>query len=106
LPDAIEATPRVHLLPGFDEFLLGYTDRSAVLDPRHERKIVPGGNGVFQPTLVTHGQITGTWKRTVDKTNVVIAVRHFTSRKKTAKHPAASAAERFGQFLDLRARIR
>lgn len=106
LPEAIEASPSVHLLPGFDEFLLGYTDRSAVLDPRHERRIVPGGNGVFQPTLVTDGQITGTWKRTLSKNHVEIAVRHFTPRKKSAKHPAAPAAERFGEFLGVRARIR
>ncbi len=100
LPDAIDASPSVHLLPGFDEFLLGYTDRSAVLDPGHERKIVPGGNGVFQPTLVTDGQIAGTWKRILGKNHVEIAVSHFTPRKKTAKHPAA-AAERFGQFLGM-----
>ena len=32
-PEIDHATPSVHLLPGFDEYLLGYRDRSAVLDP-------------------------------------------------------------------------
>jgi len=49
-------------LPGFDEYLLGYQDRSAVLDPEHADKIVPGGNGVFLPILVHHGRIIGTWR--------------------------------------------
>ncbi|MDQ0849217.1 hypothetical protein QFZ65_001155 [Arthrobacter sp. B3I9] len=49
-------------LPGFDEFLLGYTDRSLVLPPEHANKIVPGGNGVFRKTLVAGGQVVGTWR--------------------------------------------
>ena len=48
-------------LPGFDEFLLGYTDRSLVLPPEHADKIVPGGNGVFRKTIVAGGQVVGTW---------------------------------------------
>jgi hypothetical protein len=54
----------VYLLPGFDEFLLGYADRSAVLDPQFADRIVPGGNGMFRPTVVSDGRIVGTWART------------------------------------------
>jgi len=43
------------LLPGFDEFLLGYRDRSAGLDPEHRDRIVPGEKGVFNPTVVADG---------------------------------------------------
>ena len=53
----------VLLLPGFDEYLLGYQDRSAALAPEHAERIVPGGNGVFRPTVVSDGQVVGTWKR-------------------------------------------
>jgi Winged helix DNA-binding domain len=49
------------LLPGFDEFVLGYGDRSAVLDPEHFHRIVPGGNGMFRSTVVHQGRIVGTW---------------------------------------------
>ncbi|MCB5274497.1 hypothetical protein BJG92_02031 [Arthrobacter sp. SO5] len=48
-------------LPGFDEFLLGYADRSLVLPAEHSDKIVPGGNGVFRKTIVAAGQVVGTW---------------------------------------------
>ncbi|WP_344690600.1 winged helix DNA-binding domain-containing protein [Blastococcus jejuensis] len=51
----------VFLLPGFDEFVLGYGDRGAVLDPAHADRIVPGGNGMFRPTVVHEGRIVGTW---------------------------------------------
>ena len=63
------------LLPGFDEFVLGYADRGAVLEPVFADRIVPGGNGMFRPTVVHDGRIVGTWRwtgrgvtRTVDPT--------------------------------------
>ena len=50
-------------LAAFDEYFLGYTDRSAVCDPRHHDRVIPGGNGVFQPVLVVDGRVIGTWRR-------------------------------------------
>ncbi|MGY2082911.1 winged helix DNA-binding domain-containing protein [Blastococcus sp. SYSU DS0539] len=50
------------LLPGFDEFVLGYADRGAILDPAFADRIVPGRNGVFRPTVVVDGRVTGTWR--------------------------------------------
>jgi hypothetical protein len=50
------------LLPGFDEFVLGYGDRSAVLDPEFATRIVPGGNGMFLSTVVVDGRVVGTWR--------------------------------------------
>ena len=62
----LEPAPRsVQLLPGFDEFILGYQDRTAALAPEHFATIVPGNNGVFQPTIVSNGDVVGTWKRAV-----------------------------------------
>jgi hypothetical protein len=52
----------VFLLPGFDEFVLGYGDRGAVLDPEFADRIVPGGNGMFRATVVAGGRIVGTWR--------------------------------------------
>jgi hypothetical protein len=54
----------VFLLPGFDEFILGYADRRAVLPTAFADRIVPGGNGMFRPTVVHDGQVIGTWKHT------------------------------------------
>ncbi len=54
----------VLLLPGFDELLLGYNDRRAQLDPAFAERIVPGGNGVFRPTVLSAGRVVGTWTRT------------------------------------------
>jgi hypothetical protein len=65
-PDLLTAHRReareVLLLPGFDEYMLGYADRSAALPAQHAERIVPGGNGVFQPTVVSAGQVVGVWR--------------------------------------------
>lgn len=66
-PERLAAARReaagVLLLPGFDELVLGYGDRSALLAPEHAGRIVPGGNGVFRPTIVAGGRVVGTWQR-------------------------------------------
>lgn len=68
-PAALEA-PRGEVsgllaLPGFDEYMLGYGDRSLMLDPGGFQQVVPGNNGVFRSTLVRSGRVVGTWKRTM-----------------------------------------
>jgi hypothetical protein len=50
------------LLPGFDEFVLGYGERAEILDAAHADRIVPGSNGIFRPTIVQGGRVVGTWK--------------------------------------------
>ena len=64
LAAAREEARGTFLLPGFDEFMLGYGDRGAVLDPAFAEHIVPGGNGMFRPTVVSDGRVVGTWRST------------------------------------------
>jgi hypothetical protein len=99
VPDA--GTAKAYSLPGFDEYLLGYKDRSAVLEARHANKIVPGSNGVFLPTIILQGRVAGTWKRTVKKKTVVLTVSSFKPLKQAEKQAVAAAADRYGQFLGL-----
>lgn len=61
LDSGVPGARSLQLLPGFDEFVLGYTDRSPVLAPEHSDLIVPGGNGIFKKTVVAAGKVVGTW---------------------------------------------
>ncbi len=90
-----------YLLPGFDEFVLGYGERSAVLDPAYAQRICPGGNGVFTPTVVINGQIQGTWKRTFKKGAVLIEWTPFQSFPIAAAATMTAAAQHYGAFLGL-----
>ncbi|HEX2863351.1 MAG TPA: winged helix DNA-binding domain-containing protein, partial [Deinococcales bacterium] len=72
------AAGRVELLPGFDEILLGYQDRSGVLPPEHADRVVPGGNGMFLAFVVDEaGIVTGTWKAAAVKRGVTITLAPF-----------------------------
>ena len=100
-PEINHATPSVHLLPGFDEYLLGYRDRSAVLDPAHAQRICPGGNGMFSPTIVIDGVVTGTWRRTFKGGAVVVETTPFRPLTAAENDALAAAADRYGRFLGL-----
>lgn len=78
LADARRDAERVILLPGFDEFVLGYKDRSAQLDPAYADRIVPGGNGMFRPTVVSGGRVLGTWARSGRSRGPSVAATPFT----------------------------
>ncbi len=53
----------VHALPGFDEYLLGYQDRSLPLAEDVAQRIVPGKNGIFLAVIVAQGRVVGRWRR-------------------------------------------
>lgn len=62
-PGTRQATSAPLLLPGFDELVLGYGDRRAILSKQEEALVVPGRNGVFRGTVVRGGTALGTWRR-------------------------------------------
>ncbi len=90
-----------HAFPGFDEYLLGYKDRSAALDSAHAAKVCPGGNGMFASTIAVNGRIIGIWKRTLKKKSVVITPAPFASMRQADKELFAGAAGRYANFLGL-----
>ena len=103
-------TPRkparsLYLLPGFDEFVLGYRDRSAVLDAQFADAICPGGNGMFTPTIVSDGRIVGTWKRELKKNVVDITINAFRPLDADEVRLLEQAAAEFGTCLGLAAMI-
>ncbi|MFN8396952.1 MAG: winged helix DNA-binding domain-containing protein [Bacteroidia bacterium] len=49
------------LLPGFDEYLIAYRNRSLILDEAHSSAVI-SSNGIFRPFIVQDGRVVGTWK--------------------------------------------
>jgi hypothetical protein len=88
-------------LPGFDEYILGYQDRSAVLAAQHAEKICPGSNGMFISSIVIDGQVVGTWKRTVKKNSIAVTAIPFTKLSKAEMAAFKQAVERYGAFMGL-----
>jgi len=100
--DAFVATQKnkqqVHLLPAFDEFIISYKKRAASLPAEHHVKAV-SSNGIFRPTIVINGKVTGLWKRTVKKDKVLIETNFFSAHDKATKNLIEESAQAFGHFL-------
>jgi hypothetical protein len=95
----------VYLLPAYDEFIISYKDRSASLPLENHNKTV-SNNGIFRPTIVINGQVTGMWKRTIKKDNVIVETEFFKQANKTTKSLIEKAAIRFGYFLEKKTEIK
>jgi hypothetical protein len=54
------STGRAHLLPAWDEFTVGYRDRSAIVAEKHAKAL---RGGVLSPVIVVDGTVIGTWTR-------------------------------------------
>jgi hypothetical protein len=104
-PTAATPPPDAFLLPPFDEFLVGYRNRSAVLDPRYNTLVVPGGNGIFNPIIVIGGCVVGTWKRVFKKERVILTFNPFTAFSEAQSQSIAAAAERYAGFVGKQAII-
>lgn len=66
-----------HLMAGFDEYFLPYRNRHTLIDIGHANHVVPGGNGVFKPTLVIDGTVCGVWLRQVKTKSARVSIYLF-----------------------------
>jgi hypothetical protein len=88
-------------LPGFDEYLLGYKDRSMMATPEQLAAVIPGGNGIFQSTLVRDGRVVATWKRTLGRKAVTVTVQPLIGFTAADHRRAAEALEPFAAYVGL-----
>lgn len=90
----------VHLLPGFDEYLLGYTGRDPVINPEHTSHAMTP-NGLFRPTLLVRGRVAGIWQAAIGKGAVNLTVTPFMPLQRAAKGGLQQAAEHYAAFAGL-----
>ncbi|MDE1856757.1 MAG: AlkZ family DNA glycosylase [Candidatus Micrarchaeota archaeon] len=95
-----------HLLPAFDEYLVGYKDRAAMLSNEKTQKMLRSGkiffthsNGIFLPTIVISGQVLGTWKCRHGKDKSVVSVTPFVRFGAVERSLVREAAQRYGEFI-------
>ncbi len=98
-PGSSSGGAEVRLLPGFDEYFIGYRDRSAIIDAAHLGKVNPGANGQLSPTLVVGGRIAGTWRRTLARGGVTVSIHPFARLGEATRRAVARESERYARFL-------
>jgi hypothetical protein len=90
------------LLPGFDEYILGYTDRSDVISEQHIGKLTPGG-GMFNRTIVCDGRVIGIWKRNNKKGKFQIDIHPFSPLSNKQDIAVELAKKRYHDFYGAQA---
>lgn len=93
-----------YLLPAYDEYLVGYRDRSAVSDPVHFRKVGPA-SWSLDPAVVLNGQVVGRWRRALMKNGVSVTISLFRPIASRDRELVAEAAYRYSEFLRLEPRL-
>lgn len=99
------SSPLGHLLPNYDEYFIGFKDRSAIGEVIRRSK-VPVNNSAFLAHLITiDGQLVGGWKRTLEKNKVIVKLTPVVKLSKIENRSITEAADRFGKFLGLTVQV-
>ena len=91
--------PGVHLLPGFDEFIISYQDRSASLAPGFRTQVI-SSNGIFRPVILVDGQVAGLWSKTTKKERVHLHGHLFSPAGDGLLPEIEKKAARYSEFLN------
>ena len=66
----------MHLLPNYDEYLIAYKDRGAVVETSRAANLVARSNGGFAHHLIIDGRLAGGWRRTLQGQHMAPAWEH------------------------------
>ena len=91
--------PPVMLLPNYDEYVVGYKDRGAILNTEQFSRLGPKANAVFHHCLIIDGIISGIWRRNLKKEKVVLEIVSFNKLTGTQKSALETEVEKYGKFF-------
>jgi hypothetical protein len=94
-------SPTVHLLQGYDEYLVGYSESKYVLDRSGAARSRPADRGNFNLVVILDSQVGGHWKRTLKRSGVTIEAALYAPFDDAQREALQAAADRHGEFLGL-----
>jgi hypothetical protein len=92
--------PSVRLLPAFDNYLLGYSNRKHAVSNEDEPKIWPGG-GIIHPTVIYDGRAIATWKFGRHKKRPSVLITPFDSIHPDIDYLLGIEVDELGRFLGM-----
>lgn len=93
-----------YLVSIYDEYVSSYRNRSVMGKPGLTPKLIAMGNALTGIVLLD-GQIVGTWKRTLKKDSVNVAITMLTRLTKAARIAITGNAEEYARFFGLTAQV-
>jgi hypothetical protein len=102
---APRATGTAHLLPNYDEYFIGFRDRSAIGERVRGTGLVTGGDALITHIVFVGGEIVGGWRRRFDKQTAIVHLKLLSRLTKPESRRVAAEAMRFGAFLGMKAEV-
>ena len=89
----------MHLLPIYDEYIMGYKNRSAILEFKNSFKKAPVFH--FDNMIIFEGQVIGTWRRTIHQKHIDLEYNFFKTLSKVEFALFKNASIAFERFTGL-----
>ena len=96
-----EKSPTSHLLPNYDEYFIGFKDRSAIGKVAKRAGIKGDAPSFLAHIIILDGQIVGGWRRAMRKDAVQVEFMLITTLTKAQKQAVDRAVSQYGEFLKL-----
>ena len=94
---AVEPARGVALLPAFDNYLVGYRDREAMLTEALRPLVYHGG--MIYPSVVRDGRVVGTWRLDRTRDPAVVTVEPFATLPRVVLRGVESEVADIARFL-------
>ena len=99
----VSAGPAAHLLPNYDEYFIGFRDRSALAGRVKGKQLPP--RTFWANMIVIDGQFVGRWQRKPSPGGVALELTPVVPLSAAERKAVASAAALLGEFLELPATV-
>ena len=96
-----EKSPTAHLLPNYDEYFIGFKDRSAIGEVAKQAGVNSDDPSFLAHVIILDGQLVGGWRRTIQKNALQIQYMLIAELRKAQKSAVDRAASQYGNFLQL-----
>ena len=98
-------SPTVHLLQGYDEYLVGYSQSKHVVDIAQRWSSLTPRSRVLNGVAILDGQLAGHWKRTLRRRSVTFDVALYEPFDDAQTHALQAAADAQAAFLERTATV-
>jgi hypothetical protein len=98
LTESPAPTSSVHLLPNYDEFFIGYRDRSAILDRVGGAAPLQRAAAPFANVIEIDGQLVGGWRRVAEGGSVAIETTYLAKVSPAERQAVQAQVERYRAF--------
>jgi len=101
----LDPSPTVHLLQGYDESIMGYTETKGLIDLSGTAGYSPTDRAIYVGVITLDGQFAGNWKRTTGNEVVVIEAQLARPFDSAALDALRAGAARHAAFVQRRAEL-